>query len=155
MTPAKSHSAVAEGLGRTARGHGCPPLQEGVTSPTDVARCNWRRCLLRTEVVFEWEQVSASHPLSRLADGDAFSAVGVLLFLFCSASAYDQMPPAPHTPRAAAAVEEATHTSRAALRPGTAAVVKISAGLETRSTDGAMSVAHTPPPDVHIGLSVS
>ena len=28
------------------------------------------------------------------------------------------------SPRAAAAMEEATHTSRAALRPGTAAVVK-------------------------------
>ena len=32
--------------------------------------------------------------------------------------------------RAAAAMEEATHTSRAALRPGTAAVLKISAGLD-------------------------
>ena len=30
----------------------------------------------------------------------------------------------------AAAMEEATHTSRAALRPGTAAVLKISAGLD-------------------------
>ena len=34
------------------------------------------------------------------------------------------------SPRAAAAIEEATHTSRAALRPGTAAVVKTSAGLD-------------------------
>ena len=34
------------------------------------------------------------------------------------------------SPRAAAALGEATHTSRAALRPGTAAVVKISAGLD-------------------------
>ena len=33
------------------------------------------------------------------------------------------------SPRAAAATEEATHTSKAALRPGTAAVVRISAGL--------------------------
>ena len=32
--------------------------------------------------------------------------------------------------RAAAVLEEATHTSRAALRPGTAAVVKVSAGLD-------------------------
>ena len=34
------------------------------------------------------------------------------------------------SPRPAAAMEEATHTSRAALRPGTAAAVKISAGLD-------------------------
>ena len=34
------------------------------------------------------------------------------------------------SPRVAAATEEATHTSRAALRPGTAAMVKISAGLD-------------------------
>ena len=34
------------------------------------------------------------------------------------------------SPRAAAALEEATHTSRAALRPGTAAVVKRSACLD-------------------------
>ena len=34
------------------------------------------------------------------------------------------------SPRAAAALGEATHTSRAALRPGTAAVVRISACLD-------------------------
>ena len=37
------------------------------------------------------------------------------------------------SPRAAAAMEEATHTSRAALCPGTAAVVRISAGLDCAS----------------------
>ena len=36
----------------------------------------------------------------------------------------------PASPRAAATLEKATHTSKAALRPGTRAVVKISAGLE-------------------------
>ena len=34
------------------------------------------------------------------------------------------------SPRAAAALEEATQTSMAVLRPGTAVVVKISAGLD-------------------------
>ena len=40
------------------------------------------------------------------------------------------MPTNVASPRAAAAMEETTHTFRAAQRPGTAAVVKISAGLD-------------------------
>ena len=42
--------------------------------------------------------------------------------------------------RAAPALEEATHTSRAALRPGTAAVVKRSAGLDCGSVSPLRSV---------------
>ena len=46
------------------------------------------------------------------------------------------------SPRAAAALEEATHTSRAALRPGTAAIVKKkrSAGLDCASVSPLGSV---------------
>ena len=57
--PAKSHSAVAEGFGNRAT-HGWPSsagerfkfrasiCDEG-TSPTNAARCDWRRCLLRRQ----------------------------------------------------------------------------------------------------------
>ena len=46
----------------------------------------------------------------------------------------------PASPRAAAAMDEATHTSRAAMRPGTAAVVKISAGLDCEAVSPLGSV---------------
>ena len=49
------------------------------------------------------------------------------------------------SPRAAAALEDATDTSRAALRPGSAAVVKISAGVDVASVDPHGSVV-TPEP---------
>ena len=44
------------------------------------------------------------------------------------------------SPRAAGAMEEATHTSRAALRPGTAAEVRISAGLDCEAVSPLDSV---------------
>ena len=71
---------------------------------------------------------AVAHPLSRQEGESECRLVAVPRFRFCSAKVCDQMPPA--SPRAAAAMEEATHTSRAALRPGTAVVVKISAGLD-------------------------
>ena len=56
-------------------------------------------------------------PMSTLTGGSEYSVASILRFHFCNATVHGRMP----SPRAAA-MEEATHTSRAALRPGTAAV---------------------------------
>ena len=84
MVPARSHSARAEGFGRTAR----------------VMAVLRRRRVLSIRVYVCVEAIGDFIPVVRL---------------FAS-------------PRAAARLGEATHTSRAALRLGTAAVVKRSAG---------------------------
>ena len=98
-----------------------------VISPTSAACSDWRQHQLRTEA-FELRRGAVARPLSR-QDGDSeCPVVAIPRFRFCGARVCDQMPHALR-PRAAEAIEEATNTSRAAPRPGTAAVVKLSAGL--------------------------
>ena len=63
-----------------------------------------------------------------------------LEFLVCSVRFLQSQAACTASLRAAAAVEDATHTSRAALRLGTAAVVKRSAGLDCVSVSPLGSV---------------
>ena len=122
MIPARSHSARVDGFGRTAR---VMVAQEqfdfhasvcaGATSPTSAGRSDWMRCEQHAAVIV-WLGVVASDAIPR--------------FRLCSVRVCVQMTPAQRLLRAAAALEEATHTHpqrRCVL--GTAAVVGISAGL--------------------------
>ena len=71
------------------------------------------------------------------AGGSEYSAASVLrVHLSCVSLRSNAACAA--SPRAAAAMEEATHTSRAALRPVTAAVVKISAGLDCEAVSSSL-----------------
>ena len=58
------------------------------------------------------------------------AVVNKLLPQFAEFISVMRQPPAQHLPGLPLQWEEATHTSRAALRPGKAAVVRISAGLD-------------------------
>ena len=110
--------------------HGCPPLQK---SDSDLvlpsAMKGLRRLMLPIATggdvccVLKCSSDGRMRPPIRCPDKRA--AVNVLfvsVLRFHSACAASL--------RAAAAMEEATHTSKATLRPGTTAVVKISAGLD-------------------------
>ena len=71
MMPAKSHSARAQGFGRTARVMAALRRRRAIwISPTSAAHCDWRRCLRRTEA-FEWRLDAAARPRSKPA-GDKF-----------------------------------------------------------------------------------
>ena len=95
--------------------------------PTFVDRCGTLRCLLHTVRLGDcWARATiccrhwgvvdgALTPNIRNKEDDTAKAASAA------------------SPRAAAALEQTTHTSRAALRPGTAAVVKRSAGLDCAS----------------------
>ena len=144
MVPARCHSVRADGFGRTAR----------VMAALQRRRAIWISCfrlrwsdLADVSWPFRLEAMSATYCNVRIttkcrrpsAVQTRETVVNALIAQFreslrsnaaCAAS-----------PRAAAAFEEATHTSWAALRPGTAAVVKISAGLDCEAVSPLGSVA--------------
>ena len=111
MMPAESHSARAEGFGRTARAMAalrrrraiwisCFHLRRRDMLPTNAVRCGMMRCLLHTEA-------SECCP-------DKGTIVNILLPQFSDVIS----------------VMRQFTFARAALRPGTAAVVRLSAGLD-------------------------
>ena len=107
--------------------------------PSASKRC--RQHLLTVPTAFEFRRGGVAHPLSRQEGDSECPAVEVPRFRFCSGRGSTAACAA--SPRAAAAIEEATHTSRAAPRPGTAVVVKISArpGLRSGEPSGFRSDA--------------
>ena len=94
---------------------------------TLAVHCGTMPSLLHT-VGFGWLLGVAYHLLSKPADDTRCLEVVCLVFHFCVRFLRSKEACAAF-PRAAALVD-ATHTSREALRRGTAAVVKRSAGLE-------------------------
>ena len=85
-------------------------------SLTSAGRSGWMRCLLHTAVC-EWQQGVVARPPSRQEVDSECPGDASLGFHSCLLELLLHW-------------KSHTHTSRAALRPGTAAVVKMSAGLD-------------------------
>ena len=104
---------------------------EGI-SPTDAARFDWRRCLPRPE--FEWRLDATTRPQSTPAGGSEHSVASILRLSFCNATVYDRMPPVQHLRGLP------LRWRRPRTRSGTAAVVRISAGLDCAAVSPVGSV---------------
>ena len=100
-------------------------IRAEVILPTHVGRCGWMRCPAAhcSVRVFEWRQGAVRR-------GDDKGCPGYAHQEFLACDSLQSKTACAASPLAAAALGEATHTSRAALRLGTAAVVKRSAGLD-------------------------
>ena len=118
--PARSHSARAEGL----------PVSWLLSSEGELSGFRVADICFP----FRLEAVSAAHQsvrvTARCGRPSAVPSVAVPQFHVGSTRVCDQMPPVLRLRELPLQWRRATHTFSAALRPGTAAVVKILAGLE-------------------------